>query len=75
MLAGSDREMPFDAWAATTQKAISHHKTNIETGLSHDQVIARREEHGLNELAKEPGTPLWKLVLVQFDDMLVKAST
>jgi Ca2+-transporting ATPase len=35
-------------------------------------VTALRAEHGTNELAKEEKTPLWKLILEQFDDLLVK---
>ena len=31
-----------------------------------------RETFGHNELTKQPGKPMWKLVLEQFDDMLVK---
>ena len=41
-------------------------------GLSDSQVLQKREEHGWNELDKEDPTPLWKLVLEQFDDTLVK---
>jgi len=41
-------------------------------GLSSAEVQKRRAEFGPNELDKEEGTPLWKLVLQQFDDLLVK---
>jgi magnesium-transporting ATPase (P-type) len=37
------------------------------------QVAASRAKHGFNELDKEEGKPLWKMVLEQFDDALVKA--
>lgn len=36
------------------------------------RVAQARGVYGRNELAPEPGTPLWKLVLKQFDDLLVK---
>ena len=41
-------------------------------GLSPELVEKKREEFGWNELDKEESTPLWKLVLEQFDDTLVK---
>lgn len=41
-------------------------------GLTSEQVEKKRDEHGWNELDKEDPTPLWKLVLEQFDDTLVK---
>ena len=31
-----------------------------------------RHQYGTNELPADPGTPFWKLVLKQFDDLLVK---
>ena len=34
--------------------------------------MQQRAKYGWNELAKQPGKPLWRLVLEQFDDMLVK---
>ena len=38
------------------------------------QVENRRKSYGFNELEKAPPTPMWKLILAQFDDTLVKAS-
>lgn len=64
--------MAFSAWAATVQQTIEYHEVNSALGLSREQVQARRNIHGYNELEKLPGTPLWQLVLSQFDDMLVK---
>ncbi|RLN32576.1 hypothetical protein BBJ28_00020362, partial [Nothophytophthora sp. Chile5] len=43
-----------------------------EKGLTTAEVETLRQAHGFNELDKEEGTPLWKLVLEQFDDALVK---
>jgi len=31
-----------------------------------------RAQYGRNELLPDEGTPLWKLILKQFDDLLVK---
>lgn len=47
-------------------------EVNHATGLTSEQIEAKREEYGWNELDKEDPTPLWKLVLEQFDDTLVK---
>jgi len=47
-------------------------KVDAAQGLSDSEVEKRRAEYGTNELDKEEGTPLWKLVLAQFDDLLVK---
>ena len=59
-------------WAAATDKVLKAHKVSQDEGLSDDQVTALREKFGPNELDKEEGTPLWQLVLDQFDDLLVK---
>ncbi|KAJ3027572.1 UNVERIFIED_CONTAM: hypothetical protein HDU68_003563 [Siphonaria sp. JEL0065] len=40
-------------------------------GLTSEQVSQRLKQHGLNELPAEPSTPLWKLILEQFEDQLV----
>lgn len=69
--------------AARRQLAKSSSTVNIDDlydylevdstkGLTSAQVEAKRTEYGWNELDKENATPLWKLVLEQFDDTLVK---
>lgn len=64
--------MEFPAWAKDITEVSAHFKVDTSTGLSQAEVNKRRIQHGFNELKKEPGTPLWKLILAQFDDMLVK---
>merc|ERR1719247_1927852 len=59
-------------WAASVSEVLSAHAVSPSTGLSAAKVTALRAEYGTNELDKEEGTPLWKLVLQQFDDLLVK---
>jgi len=63
----------FPAWSKTVPEVLSHLKVDPARGLSPAEVEEKRREHGYNELAKQSSTPLWKLVLSQFDDMLVKA--
>lgn len=45
---------------------------DINVGLSLAEVEKRRAKYGENALEKEPPTPVWKLILDQFDDLLVK---
>jgi magnesium-transporting ATPase (P-type) len=61
-------------WLRTTQQVVQDLQTNTFTGLSADEVERRRATYGYNELIKEEPTPLWRLVLEQFDDMLVKVN-
>eukprot|EP00878_Enallax_costatus_P002528 GHUV01002710.1.p1 GENE.GHUV01002710.1~~GHUV01002710.1.p1 ORF type:complete len:741 (+),score=207.05 GHUV01002710.1:194-2416(+) len=60
------------AWCQTVDEVLQTQRSSLQTGLSSEEVQRRREKYGYNELEKEPATPLWKLVLAQFDDMLVK---
>lgn len=41
-----------------------------KSGLSSIEAQKRLEEYGPNGLPKEPSTPLWKLILGQFEDQL-----
>lgn len=59
-------------WAESTEQVLKSYKTDLSKGLTDAQVTKLRAEYGTNELDKEEGTPLWKLVLQQFDDLLVK---
>lgn len=45
---------------------------DVASGLSDNQVLQNRALYGRNEMPPEEGTPFWKLVLKQFDDLLVK---
>ena len=59
-------------WSETTAQVLKSHGVSEKSGLSASQVARLTAEHGKNELAQEEATPLWKLVLAQFDDLLVK---
>ncbi|GMH43584.1 hypothetical protein BSKO_11506 [Bryopsis sp. KO-2023] len=69
---GSLAEESFPAWARSVDEVLQNYSVDIARGLSEEEVERRRRSSGFNELQKEPSTPLWKLVLEQFDDMLVK---
>lgn len=68
------KDKPYPAWAEPVEAVLAHHDVDVEHGLSEKQVYERRKALGYNELEKQPGKPIWKLVLEQFDDMLVKVS-
>lgn len=57
---------------ATPSDVLKHFNVTEDHGLTDAAVAKQREIYGFNELEKEESTPLWKLVLEQFDDALVK---
>ena len=57
-------------WAAKVPEVLTAHHVTPAKGLTTAQVERLRAEYGANELDKEDGTPLWKLVLQQFDDLV-----
>ena len=73
---GSHKEDTNDrvllAITAETPTLLRHLGTDVSTGVSTEQAESLLQRYGYNELAKEEATPLWKLVLEQFDDTLVK---
>ncbi|KAL0426156.1 UNVERIFIED_CONTAM: Calcium-transporting ATPase, endoplasmic reticulum-type [Sesamum radiatum] len=65
-------QKPFKAWSWSVEQCLKEYKVKLDKGLSSFEVEKRRETFGWNQLQKEKGKPLWRLVLEQFDDMLVK---
>ena len=57
------------AWSV--QQVVDFFKVDVENGLSEEQVNENRRKYGRNEFPHEEGTPLWKLILQQFEDTLV----
>ncbi|EFJ45835.1 hypothetical protein VOLCADRAFT_105844 [Volvox carteri f. nagariensis] len=54
------------------EPVAAYFNVNLDAGLSDTDVFKARSRYGRNELAPEEATPLWKLILKQFDDLLVK---
>ncbi|CAL8079025.1 unnamed protein product [Calicophoron daubneyi] len=61
-----------DAYSKSSTEVLKFFQTSEETGLTEKQVAVALEEYGYNELPPEESKPLWRLVLEQFDDLLVK---
>ncbi|GFR45197.1 hypothetical protein Agub_g6588, partial [Astrephomene gubernaculifera] len=53
-------------------QVAAYFNVDLNVGLSDTDVFKARSRYGRNELAPEEATPLWKLILKQFDDLLVK---
>ena len=62
----------FPAWSKSIEAVEQFHGVDRQAGLTTQQVADKRRQYGFNELEKAPGKPMWRLVLEQFDDMMVK---
>eukprot|EP00884_Botryococcus_braunii_P010612 jgi/Botrbrau1/19552/Bobra.0035s0044.1 len=62
----------YPAWCRPIEDVLKYHGVTLSEGLTDEQIAQKREKYGFNELEKQAGKPLWRLVLEQFDDMLVK---
>ncbi|KAL7749773.1 hypothetical protein RI367_004649 [Sorochytrium milnesiophthora] len=60
-----------DAFVRPAEAVTAHFKVKPDRGLSSAQVHENLHKHGKNELPEDPPTPLWKLILEQFQDQLV----
>ncbi|KAI5598083.1 hypothetical protein BDE02_02G108300 [Populus trichocarpa] len=61
-----------DAYARSIAEVLDFFGVDPMKGLSDSQVTLHSKIHGKNVLPEETRTPFWKLVLKQFDDLLVK---
>ncbi|CAM8916413.1 unnamed protein product [Rhodiola kirilowii] len=62
----------FPAWAKDVSECEEKYKVSRDHGLSSDEVEKRRKVYGLNELEKHDGVSIFKLILDQFNDTLVR---
>ena len=58
--------------SCSVESCLHDYDVNIDNGLTDEEVSKRQSVYGLNALAEEPPTPLWKLILEQFEDYLVQ---
>ncbi|RID48747.1 hypothetical protein BRARA_I05236 [Brassica rapa] len=61
-----------DAYARSVSEVLDFFGVDPAKGLSDSQVDHHSRMYGRNVLPEEKRTPFWKLVLKQFDDLLVK---
>ncbi|CAN6458975.1 unnamed protein product [Victoria cruziana] len=61
-----------DAYARSIPEVLEAFNVDPAKGLSDLQVAENARIYGRNVLPQEGSTPFWKLVLKQFDDLLVK---
>ncbi|VEU36477.1 unnamed protein product [Pseudo-nitzschia multistriata] len=59
-------------YKASAEDVLKEYGVSLDQGLSEAQVLELRKKYGTNELEHEEKTPLWQLVLEQFDDKLVQ---
>ncbi|XP_022844408.1 calcium-transporting ATPase 3, endoplasmic reticulum-type isoform X2 [Olea europaea var. sylvestris] len=61
-----------DAYARSVSEVLEFFAVDPSKGLTDFQVGEHARLYGKNVLPQEESTPFWKLVLKQFDDLLVK---
>ncbi|KAJ9178105.1 hypothetical protein P3X46_010017 [Hevea brasiliensis] len=62
----------FPAWAKDVYACENHFQVTQKSGVLSADIERRRKIHGFNELDKHEGPSIWKLILEQFGDTLVR---
>ncbi|KAL6516498.1 Calcium-transporting ATPase 4, endoplasmic reticulum-type [Orobanche gracilis] len=62
----------YPAWAKDARECEEKYQVSRDHGLSSDDVEKRRQIHGFNELEKHEGPSIFRLILDQFNDTLVR---
>ncbi|KAK4408877.1 Calcium-transporting ATPase 4, endoplasmic reticulum-type [Sesamum angolense] len=74
-LGGAGKEPKADyyaAWSKDVTECEEKYQVSRDYGLSGDEVEKRRQIYGLNELEKHDGPSIFRLILDQFNDTLVR---
>ncbi|MBP8973550.1 MAG: cation-translocating P-type ATPase [Anaerolineae bacterium] len=65
-------DAPKNKWyALSVAEALSRLGTDVERGLSAQDVAQRQAQYGKNELPSDTGTSVWQLLISQFTDVMV----
>ncbi|CAI9778791.1 unnamed protein product [Fraxinus pennsylvanica] len=62
----------YAPWSKDVRECEEKYQVSLDKGLSNADVDRRRMIYGLNELEKHEGTSIFRLVLDQFNDTLVR---
>lgn len=62
----------FAPWGKDVKECEEKYGVRRDLGLSSEEVERRRKVYGLNELEKHDGPSIWRLILDQFNDTLVR---
>lgn len=66
---GAEPPVPWHAWPVQATLAVL--QTSVTEGLTEDEVAARLTRVGRNELPSRGGRPPWRILLAQFQDVMV----
>ncbi|KAH9842945.1 calcium-transporting ATPase [Rhodofomes roseus] len=60
-----------EPWTKSSDAILQHFSVDPARGLTADLAAKHAQLYGKNELPEEPSTPIWELILEQFQDQLV----